>query len=205
MDTRRMFAGRRRKLKTNLVLMVRQIRGNLNKLLQNGCNKEGNAAGQSNKSTKIRGCASNREVKSGSNDKSNQSKANWNRGLDHSKKECWPKQFITKFFLPHHPTGKDISSSNVLLDSEFEARVSDFGIAKILKPNSSNCTTLAGTYGYVAPGGHGFKHWKQPLVEIQVKAACDTSLWWGLLRTPRIAGPLVHRATLLEGEPWSNW
>ncbi|KAH0760290.1 hypothetical protein KY290_023783 [Solanum tuberosum] len=46
---------------------------------------------------------------------------------------------------------RDISSSNVLLDSEYEARVSDFGIAKILKPDSSNCTALAGTYGYVAP------------------------------------------------------
>ncbi|XP_049387264.1 MDIS1-interacting receptor like kinase 2-like [Solanum stenotomum] len=46
---------------------------------------------------------------------------------------------------------RDISSSNVLLDSEYEARVADFGLAKILNPDSSNCTTLAGTYGYVAP------------------------------------------------------
>ncbi|KAJ8530832.1 hypothetical protein K7X08_023713 [Anisodus acutangulus] len=46
---------------------------------------------------------------------------------------------------------RDISSSNVLLDSEFEARVSDFGIAKLLKPDSSNCTAFAGTYGDVAP------------------------------------------------------
>ncbi|KAH0683680.1 hypothetical protein KY290_022308 [Solanum tuberosum] len=46
---------------------------------------------------------------------------------------------------------RDISSSNVLVDSEYEARVSDFGIAKLFKPNSSNCTALAGTYGYVAP------------------------------------------------------
>ncbi|KAM3266999.1 hypothetical protein P3L10_003994 [Capsicum annuum] len=46
---------------------------------------------------------------------------------------------------------RDISSSNVLLDSEYEARVSDFGIAKLLKPDSSNFTALAGTYGYVAP------------------------------------------------------
>nr|XP_016512130.1 PREDICTED: probable LRR receptor-like serine/threonine-protein kinase At4g08850 [Nicotiana tabacum] len=46
---------------------------------------------------------------------------------------------------------RDISSSNVLLDSENEARVSDFGIAKLLMPDSSNCTTLAGTYGFVAP------------------------------------------------------
>ncbi|KAH0758821.1 hypothetical protein KY290_022314 [Solanum tuberosum] len=46
---------------------------------------------------------------------------------------------------------RDISSSNVLLDSEYEARVADFGIAKILKPDSTNRTALAGTYGYVAP------------------------------------------------------
>ncbi|KAF3682030.1 putative LRR receptor-like serine/threonine-protein kinase-like [Capsicum annuum] len=46
---------------------------------------------------------------------------------------------------------RDISSSNVLLDSEYEARVSDFGIAKLLTPDSSNFTALAGTYGYVAP------------------------------------------------------
>ncbi|PHT39557.1 hypothetical protein CQW23_18411 [Capsicum baccatum] len=46
---------------------------------------------------------------------------------------------------------RDISSSNVLLDSEYEACVSDFGIGKLLKPDSSNFTALAGTYGYVAP------------------------------------------------------
>ncbi|XP_043715344.1 MDIS1-interacting receptor like kinase 2-like [Telopea speciosissima] len=46
---------------------------------------------------------------------------------------------------------RDISSSNVLLDSEFEAIVSDFGVARLLKPDSSNWTTLQGTYGYLAP------------------------------------------------------
>ncbi|XP_077252013.1 MDIS1-interacting receptor like kinase 2-like [Tasmannia lanceolata] len=47
---------------------------------------------------------------------------------------------------------RDISSKNVLLDSEFEANVSDFGTARLLMPDSSNWTELAGTYGYVAPG-----------------------------------------------------
>ena len=47
---------------------------------------------------------------------------------------------------------RDISSKNVLLDIEYEAHISDFGIARLLKPNSSNWTTLAGTYGYMAPG-----------------------------------------------------
>ncbi|XP_050220821.1 MDIS1-interacting receptor like kinase 2-like [Mercurialis annua] len=46
---------------------------------------------------------------------------------------------------------RDISSHNVLLNSELEARVSDFGTAKFLKPDSSNRTAIAGTFGYVAP------------------------------------------------------
>ncbi|KAK8518791.1 hypothetical protein V6N12_012035 [Hibiscus sabdariffa] len=46
---------------------------------------------------------------------------------------------------------RDISSNNVLLDLYYEARVSDFGTARILRPDSSNWTALAGTYGYIAP------------------------------------------------------
>jgi hypothetical protein len=47
---------------------------------------------------------------------------------------------------------RDISSNNVLLDSEYEAHVSDFGSARLLMPDSSNWTSFAGTYGYTAPG-----------------------------------------------------
>ncbi|RYR61839.1 hypothetical protein HN873_013014 [Arachis hypogaea] len=46
---------------------------------------------------------------------------------------------------------RDVSSNNVLLNSELEACVSDFGIARLLDPDSSNQTLLVGTYGYVAP------------------------------------------------------
>lgn len=46
---------------------------------------------------------------------------------------------------------RDISSKNVLLSSQFEAHVSDFGTAKFLSPDSSNWNTLAGTYGHLAP------------------------------------------------------
>ncbi|XP_047965535.1 probable leucine-rich repeat receptor-like protein kinase At1g35710 [Salvia hispanica] len=46
---------------------------------------------------------------------------------------------------------RDISSSNILLDSEFEGCLSDFGTARLLDPDSSNQTMLVGTRGYIAP------------------------------------------------------
>ncbi|KAK9994084.1 hypothetical protein SO802_023787 [Lithocarpus litseifolius] len=46
---------------------------------------------------------------------------------------------------------RDISSKNILLDSQYEAHVSDFGRANLLNRDPSNWTSLAGTYGYVAP------------------------------------------------------
>ncbi|XP_058082073.1 MDIS1-interacting receptor like kinase 2-like [Magnolia sinica] len=46
---------------------------------------------------------------------------------------------------------RDLSSNNVLLNSELEASVSDFGTARLLIPDSSNWSTLAGTCGYIAP------------------------------------------------------
>ncbi|GKV47531.1 hypothetical protein SLEP1_g54428 [Rubroshorea leprosula] len=46
----------------------------------------------------------------------------------------------------------DISSNNVLLDLDYEAHVSNFGTARILKLDSSNWTSFAGTFGYTTPG-----------------------------------------------------
>uniref|UniRef100_A0A2N9F2K4 non-specific serine/threonine protein kinase n=1 Tax=Fagus sylvatica TaxID=28930 RepID=A0A2N9F2K4_FAGSY len=46
---------------------------------------------------------------------------------------------------------RDISSKNILLDQEYEAHIADFGTARLLKPDSSNWTSLAGTFGYMAP------------------------------------------------------
>ncbi|KAG5250215.1 leucine-rich repeat receptor protein [Salix suchowensis] len=46
---------------------------------------------------------------------------------------------------------RDISSSNVLLNLESKSFVADFGMARLLDPDSSNLTVLAGTYGYIAP------------------------------------------------------
>ncbi|GMP79887.1 hypothetical protein CsSME_00035222 [Camellia sinensis var. sinensis] len=46
---------------------------------------------------------------------------------------------------------RDISSKNVLLDLEYVAHISDFGTARFMKPDSSNWTSFARTYGYAAP------------------------------------------------------
>ena len=47
---------------------------------------------------------------------------------------------------------RDITSRNILLDAGYKGFVSYFGIARMLKPDSSNWSALAGTYGYIAPG-----------------------------------------------------
>lgn len=48
---------------------------------------------------------------------------------------------------------RDIKSSNILLDGKLDARVSDFGLAKLLEDEESHITTIvAGTFGYLAPG-----------------------------------------------------
>ncbi|XP_041025481.1 MDIS1-interacting receptor like kinase 2-like, partial [Juglans microcarpa x Juglans regia] len=76
--------------------------------------------------------------------------------LDWSKRVNISKGTAHALSYMHHeciPTivYRDISSNNILLNSEFQGFISDFGIAKLLDPDSSNQTLVAGTYGYIAP------------------------------------------------------
>ncbi|KAM2606421.1 hypothetical protein TB2_035106 [Malus domestica] len=46
---------------------------------------------------------------------------------------------------------RDVTVNNVLLDQDFEPRLSDFGTARLLSTNSSNWTHIVGSFGYMAP------------------------------------------------------
>lgn len=49
---------------------------------------------------------------------------------------------------------RDVKSNNILLDSDYEAHVADFGLAKFFHDSgASECmSSIAGSYGYIAPG-----------------------------------------------------
>ena len=77
--------------------------------------------------------------------------------LNWQKRFCLVKDVSQAISYLHHDCNppiihRDITSNNILLNKSFKAYVSDFGIARILKPGSPNWSAPAGTYGYIAPG-----------------------------------------------------
>ncbi|WVZ78802.1 hypothetical protein U9M48_026453 [Paspalum notatum var. saurae] len=63
------------------------------------------------------------------------------RGVLHIHDHCTPR-------IVH----RDIKSSNILLDASLEARVADFGLARLMLPDRTHVTTeMVGTPGYIPP------------------------------------------------------
>ncbi|KAF8687436.1 hypothetical protein HU200_043128 [Digitaria exilis] len=63
------------------------------------------------------------------------------RGLSYIHNTCKP-----------HIIHRDVKSSNILLDREFNAYVADFGLARLILPYNTHVTTeLVGTLGYIPP------------------------------------------------------
>ncbi|KAI4369459.1 hypothetical protein MLD38_017896 [Melastoma candidum] len=46
---------------------------------------------------------------------------------------------------------RDIKSNNILLDGNMEARIADFGLAKLMIHRNETVSMVAGSYGYIAP------------------------------------------------------
>lgn len=47
---------------------------------------------------------------------------------------------------------RDIKSNNILLDANLEARIADFGLARMMIRKNATVSMVAGSYGYIAPG-----------------------------------------------------
>ncbi|KAL2461967.1 putative LRR receptor-like serine/threonine-protein kinase [Abeliophyllum distichum] len=73
-----------------------------------------------------------------------------------NKRENVVKEVANALSYMHHNIAppivhRDTSSKNILLDFEQEVHIANFGTTKILKLDSSNWISFAGTFGYAAP------------------------------------------------------
>ncbi|ERN08701.1 hypothetical protein AMTRI_Chr11g156060 [Amborella trichopoda] len=92
---------------------------------------------------------------------------------------------------------RDIKSGNILLDSDFNASITDFGLARRMNPQHTHVSTqVAGTMGYMPPEYYG---------GLSVATVMGDVYSFGVLTLEVVSGRRPDQAVGDEGERLGEW
>jgi serine/threonine protein kinase len=62
-------------------------------------------------------------------------------------------KFLHHGFIPHIILHRDVQTSNILPDADFQPQVADFGLARLISAYETHAmsTDIAGAFGYIPP------------------------------------------------------